>query len=116
MKREADRWDEWVSCAISQTEVMRAARQAAAAAETEGDATEMLRRAEALLRRIPMIDADLPLLSQAAAVDPVSMRSLDAIHVAAALSLGQDLGALFTYDRRLADAAREHNLSVLSPA
>jgi predicted nucleic acid-binding protein len=37
------------------------------------------------------------------------------VHLAAALSLGKDLGAVITYDLGLAAAARHHKLEVLSP-
>ena len=46
----------------------------------------------------------------------VGLRALDAIHLASALSLGSDLEGLVTYDRRLAEAAREAGLDVLAPA
>jgi predicted nucleic acid-binding protein len=49
-------------------------------------------------------------------VDPVRLRTLDAIHLAAALSLGDEVGAMFTYDGRLADAARQYGLEVREPA
>jgi len=69
-----------------------------------------------VLRGIGLLDMDLPLLRQAADVDPVELRTLDAIHLAAVLSLGADAGAIFTYDQRLADAARLNHLEVRSPA
>jgi predicted nucleic acid-binding protein len=44
------------------------------------------------------------------------LRTLDAIHLATALSLREDLGEFATYDTRLAGAAREAGLAVLAPA
>ena len=44
------------------------------------------------------------------------MRSLDAIHVAAALSLGPDLGEVISYDGRMAEAAKAQGLSVSAPS
>ena len=41
------------------------------------------------------------------------LRSLDALHLEAAIRLNAD--ALLTYDRRLGDAAREIGIDVLSP-
>lgn len=52
----------------------------------------------------------------AAAVDPSTLRSLDAIHLATALALGAELDAFVTYDARLADAARAAGLTVVAPA
>ena len=52
----------------------------------------------------------------AAALDPVALRSLDAVHLASAMSIGDDLDAMITYDVRLADAARAVGLIVVAPA
>jgi uncharacterized protein len=41
-------------------------------------------------------------LRAAAAIAPTDLRSLDAIHLATALSLGQDLDGIITCDQRLA--------------
>lgn len=43
------------------------------------------------------------------------LRSLDAIHVATAALLGDDLTSLVTYDQRMADAARGAGLPVAMP-
>lgn len=51
----------------------------------------------------------------AAASVPGLVRSLDAVHVASAGLLGSELIALVTYDRRMADAARESGLPVAMP-
>ena len=52
---------------------------------------------------------------RAALLEPVTMRSLDALHLAAALALGDDLGAVITYDDRLAEAARAAGLHTVAP-
>ena len=46
--------------------------------------------------------------------DP-GVRSLDAIHLATALSLGERCGAFFAYDERLIAAARARGLTVTVP-
>lgn len=48
-------------------------------------------------------------------VGPVHLRTLDAIHLASALTLGADLGALLTYDVRMPDAAVQRDVAVLAP-
>jgi predicted nucleic acid-binding protein len=68
-----------------------------------------------VLAATAMLDTDIPLLRDAAGLDPIELRTLDAIHLAAALSLGDDLGIVFTCDKRLAAAARRHKLEVASP-
>ena len=52
----------------------------------------------------------------AASIEPVELRTLDAIHLASALSLGDDLAAVLTYDRRMADAAESRGLVVVAPS
>jgi predicted nucleic acid-binding protein len=46
---------------------------------------------------------------------PLVLRSLDAIHLAAALELGQDLDGLVTYDARVEAGARVASIRVLRP-
>lgn len=65
---------------------------------------------------IALLELDEPILVAARRLDPPALRALDAIHLATALSLGTDLGALFTYDNRLADAATAAGVRVLAPA
>ena len=63
-----------------------------------------------------LIRVDEPLLDRAAELDPPGLRSLDAIHLAAALELGSDLGVLVVYDARLRHAALAQGLDVDTPA
>lgn len=46
---------------------------------------------------------------------PATLRSLDAIHVASALVIGDALDSLVTYDKRMLDAAREAGLAAHAP-
>ena len=46
---------------------------------------------------------------------PVRLKALDAIHVATAEALGEELISFVTYDRRMADVARWRGLPVASP-
>ena len=95
-----------VSCALARVEVPRAVRQGGPA----GIAT-----AHDVLQGIRLVRLDDALLDDAAALTP-PLRSLDAVHLAAARSLGDDLLAVVTYDRRMASAARELGLRVEQPA
>jgi predicted nucleic acid-binding protein len=67
------------------------------------------------LQRLALLPIDERVLHHAATLPPASLRSLDAIHLATALSLGDDLGILITYDARLLKASRENGLLVASP-
>jgi predicted nucleic acid-binding protein len=51
----------------------------------------------------------------AAALEPPQLRTLDALHLAAALELGDDLGGVVTYDTRIIDAARAAGIAVITP-
>jgi predicted nucleic acid-binding protein len=46
---------------------------------------------------------------------PGTLRTLDAIHLAAALELGEDLDEVVTYDGRMAAGCSEAEVEVLSP-
>lgn len=59
---------------------------------------------------------DEPLLDRAADLEPADLRSLDAVHLAAALALVPDLTVVVTYDDRLARAAEASGLVVASPS
>ncbi|MGH8884819.1 MAG: type II toxin-antitoxin system VapC family toxin [Egibacteraceae bacterium] len=100
-------WPIRVSCALARTEVQRALR---------GQGPQVLLRARALLARTHLLHLDDLLLDVAAALDPLGLRSLDAIHLAAAQSLGEALGAVVTYDQRMAEAAKLFGLAVEAPA
>lgn len=77
---------------------------------------ELLDQAGALLAVMDFVDLDPVVAEHAARLDPVGLRSLDAIHLASALALGDELDAFVTYDARQAEAARAVGLSVVSPA
>lgn len=68
-----------------------------------------------LFERVNLIELDAEVAAAAARLSPRILRSLDAVHLASALRLEQDLAALVTYDRRLAMAAREAGLRVEEP-
>lgn len=49
-------------------------------------------------------------------LEPPALRSLDAIHIASALMLGEELAALVSYDERMLNAARMIGVPTASPA
>jgi predicted nucleic acid-binding protein len=72
-------------------------------------------RAREGLTLLALLPIDDGVVEAAAGLRPTSLRSLDAIHLATALSLDGDLGVMISYDERLNAAAREHALAVASP-
>ena len=97
---------ERASCALARVEVLRAVR---------GHGSAALTRARRLLQRLNLVQIDEELLDAAAALDPRVLRSLDAIHLAAAHLFAGELTALVTYDRRMTAAAALVDLTVAAP-
>jgi uncharacterized protein len=102
-------WPERVSSALARLELRRALRRASASAAEH-------RRADQILVRIALVQIDDAVLAIAADLEPTSLRSLDAIHLATALSLGADLGGFVTFDARLTEAAEALGVRVVLPA
>ncbi len=69
-----------------------------------------------MVRSIDVVEFDDAIARQAAVVGPSALRTLDAIHLASALRLGDGIDAFVTYDDRLAEAARAVGLPVVRPA
>jgi uncharacterized protein len=74
------------------------------------------RRARAGLTAVTLLPIDSPILEAAADLDPPELRSLDAIHLASALSIGEDLARFYCYDARLALAAQTLGIEVSRPS
>ncbi len=102
----ADREDDVVSSDLLRTELLRATRRGAPHA---------MPRARAVLDSLTLLTLPTSTFERAADLDPDLLRSLDALHLAAALELGDDLDGLVTFDDRLARAARLHGVTVIAP-
>lgn len=76
---------------------------------------QVLETVDQILDAIYLIEVTPAILDDAAAADPPLLRSLDAIHLATALSIGDPGMEVITYDRRFADAARANGLVVVQP-
>lgn len=75
-----------------------------------------LPRVDLLLADVVMMGISDAVIESASRLPDRMLRSLDAIHLATALLIREDVEALLTYDDRLADAARAHGLAVASPS
>lgn len=62
-----------------------------------------------------MIRVNDRFLRAAGRLPPAELRSLDAIHLATAQQLGEDLARLCTYDDRMGTAAAALGLHVVTP-
>jgi len=109
VRQVMDAADAWFICRIAFVEVIRAVgitagHAAARAVREEWGAFGVVEVDQALVERA----AELALTRD--------LRSLDALHLAAALTLPPDDLVLATWDRRLHEAAREEGLSVTPEA
>ena len=102
-----ERYGRLVSSRLAVVEVGRQARRL-------GDPYP--RHARRVLSGMDLIDLTDAILEAAADLDPVLLRSLDAIHLATALALGAAVDVVVTYDHRMQDAARLLGLRVAAPA
>lgn len=102
-------WTRWVTSAIAGVEVRRATRRA-------GGEPSIRERARRVLGACALLAIDGHIIERAAELAPPRLRSLDAIHLASALSLGEDLGAFAAYDRMLVEAAQTAGIPVIGPA
>ncbi len=73
-------------------------------------------RVDHLLRGVISLELDDVTRTAASSMPPQTLRTLDAIHLAAASGLRTELDAFVTYDDRLAAAARAVGLPVIRPA
>lgn len=79
---------------------------------------DMLAYVPELLSGNVLIPLDDEILTAAKTIAPPTVATLDAIHLATAVSLSNagNLDALMTYDKQLAGGARGHGLEVLAPS
>lgn len=79
------------------------------------DSLRAKRAVAEVLDRLAFVGVDRALLRNAATVPPRGLRSLDALHLATALTTREWVDVFVVYDQRLAQAARAVGLSVESP-
>jgi len=91
---------------LLRTELLRAMRRVAPGHMPE---------ARAVLDSIVMLQLSTSVCERAAVLEPDLLRSLDALHLAAALEMGDELEGLVTYDQRLAKSASALGISVVAP-
>lgn len=107
LRRHLRRRRPLVSSALARAEVLRALLPAGEAAVAAG------RRTLTLLDLVRVNDRVLTL---AGSMLPTELRSLDAIHLATAERLRDELGSFVTYDERLSAAARLLGHRVTAPS
>jgi predicted nucleic acid-binding protein len=102
----ASRDEQIVSSDLLRTELLRATRRVA---------PEQMVQARAVLDALILVTLSTTVCERAALLEPDLLRSLDALHLAAALEIGDELEAIVTYDQRLAESAEALGISVVAP-
>jgi predicted nucleic acid-binding protein len=97
---------ELVSSDLLRIEALRAARRLG---------PEYLKAAREALQHVHLIALTSRMCEAAADLDPAILRSLDAAHLATALSIGDDVFGDVTYDQRFSDACNQLGLRVVTP-
>ncbi len=104
---QIDQGDGAATSALGRVELMRTVAR-------YGDISQA-DRARYLLDGLDILPLTEPLMSLAESIGPATLRSLDAIHLAAAAYFDQELTAFVTYDHRLLNGCRDIGLTTASP-
>lgn len=96
-----------VTSAIAEVEVLRAVRRVA---------PRYTDRAAEVVAQVSVIEVGEAIRARAGLLEPAGVRSLDAVHLATAIEVGDALDAVLTYDERMAEAARSLGLATVAPA
>lgn len=103
-----------LSSALLETEVRRAVRRFHAGLP-RGEGSRLLERVAQVLTEFTLFEVRRELLLGAGSMEPAALRSLDAIHLATALSFPSTLDAFLSYDARQLEAAARCGLAGRSP-
>jgi predicted nucleic acid-binding protein len=111
LRVELEQWRDVATSVITEIELSRAA------ARVRSTGTQVINEIDVRAITAAALEIELtPAIRRAAAgLGPVVLRTLDCIHVASALSLGDDLAGVLTYDERMQRAVTVAGVDVLSP-
>ena len=77
-------------------------------------APELTKHADQVVAQVSVIETGESIRARAAMLEPATVRSLDALHLATAIEVGDALDALITYDARMAEAAHRSDSGLRS--
>jgi predicted nucleic acid-binding protein len=98
---------QYISSSLLRTETLRAAVK---------HGPDVLTAAREGLSRVDLVAIDDRILDSAGLLHPNVLRSLDAIHVATALTIGDDLDVVVTYDQRMIKASALMGIPTTTPS
>lgn len=97
-----------VTSEIAEVEVLRALQRVAGEHAIES--------ARSKLENVRLLPISQRIRRRACELAPVTLRTLDALHLATALDLGELLDVVYAYDTRLSEASMQTGLRVLAPS
>jgi predicted nucleic acid-binding protein len=100
------REDRIFSSDLLRTELLRAVRR---------EAPGHMVRARGVLESVMLVRLSTAVCERAASLEPRLLRSLDALHLASAMEVGDELEGFVTYDDRLAAAAEANGIHLVAP-
>lgn len=103
LRSELSHWEGYVSSMLLGVEAIRACSRYG---------RDCAQAARAWLQGVSLLPLDDGILDTAGELGPPALRALDAIHLATALRVKKEVGAFFSYDQRLREAAAGRGLSV----
>ena len=103
---QGDGIDGVISSRITHIEVLRSVMKRS---------PELAAKARSVLRGVHLIGLSYAVVSAAWRLEPSSLRTLDAIHVASALQENRSLRHVVTYDERMSEACWMAGLEVVTP-
>ena len=106
LRRYLRRRQPLVSSALARTEVIRALLPAG---------NQAISRGRNVLRHLDLVRVNDRILTAAGILRPPELRSLDAIHLATAQELGEELTTVVTYDEKMVAAAKNLGYRVVQP-
>ncbi len=95
-----------VASDLARTELMRAVRRVV---------PDRALLAREVLESVILVEVTTAVFEEAGRLQPADLRSLDAVHLATALCLGDDLEGLVTYDQRLVEGALANGIEPIAP-
>ncbi|KZS75335.1 ribonuclease [Mycobacterium kansasii] len=104
---QGDQGEFAATSALGRVELMRVVARYGDPAQVE--------RARYLLDGLDILPLTAPVINLAETIGPATLRSLDAIHLAAATQIKRELTAFVTYDHRLLAGCLEVGLATASP-
>ena len=104
---QIDQGDSAATSALGRVELMRTVARYGNSGHSD--------RARYLLDGLDILPLTEPVMTLAESIGPATLRSLDAIHLAAAAFFKQQLTTFVTYDHRLLEGCRNIGLTTASP-